>query len=1032
VEHLVEPVGVDVALPRFSWELASSTRGAMQGAYQIVVGTSREAVARGEGDLWDSGRVASGESIDIVYAGVPLPAHARLFWSVKVWDADDQSLGFSLPATFATGFVGSERWQPTWIGFDALRNTHPPQVNTLAKSNWLAHPDDPAGSLPAGARRTFGRSFTLVPGQAIDDVFINVIADDYFELSLNGVALARTEPPYQWRTSKRVALKDALRPGENVLHITVINGDVSASGLLANLQIRYADGTSQELPTDANWSAMKDSGVAINAKARGLNGIKPWGDCSSDLTFLPPVPLLRKTFDLNAAPVRATLYVAVLGDGDLFLNGTRVADERYLSGWTDYKKRVYYRAYDITDRLSAGANAMGVVLADGWYSGHVGMTRKRDFYGKHARFAVELHVELADGTRQVVRTDDTWRAADGPTRSADFLKGEVYDARLEKSGWAAPGFDDTTWSRVDVGTAEVSPQVQWHPAPPVRTFTTIAPQRVTEPTPGTYVIDLGQNIAGVVRLKLRDTKPGQVVTLRHAERLNPDGTLYTINLRSATSVDTYTCRGTAVETWEPRFTFHGFQYVEVSGLSAAPAADTITGVAFSTDTPVTGSFETSDAMLNRLHQNILFTQRANFIDIPTDCPQRDERLGWTADAQIYLNAAMLNADVQAFFDKWLTDLIDAQGPNGEFPMVAPLIIVGQDGGPAWADAGTIVPWTLYEAYGDRRVLERQYPSMKRFVDFSVGRTREGLLPPEKFHCFGDWLNIKDQTPHDLLYSAYLAHSADLTSRAARVLGQAQDAQKYAMLFDDAKAVFQKTYLDAEGKLKGDSQTAYVLAIRFGLLTDTQRAAAAKHLIANVERKGMHLATGFVGTKDLMLVLTDIGRSDVAFTLLHNTTFPSWGFSIEHGATSIWERWDGWTPDKGFQDPGMNSFAHYSFGAVYQWMVENIGGIHATVGAAKQITVAPHFDPTLTWANVSYHSPRGMISTKWKREGDALVVNITIPANVRATITLPTTPTTTITESGDSLESANGLNLLKRDSNTVHIEAGGGTYRFVIR
>ena len=419
-----------------------------------------------------------------------------------------------------------------------------------------------------------------------------------------------------------------------------------------------------------------------------------------------------------------------------------------------------------------------------------------------------------------------------------------------------------------------------------------------------YVLDLGQNFAGVARLKVAG-KPGQKIILRFAERLNPDGTVYTTNLRTARATDTYICRGEGVETWQPRFTFHGFQYIEVTGLAQQPAKDTVVGIALSSDTPVVGAFECSDPMLNQLHSNIYWTQRMNFIEVPTDCPQRDERLGWTGDAQVYVRTATLNCDVQAFFTKWLVDLCqDGQRADGQFPMVAPVKVAGPDGGPAWADAGVICPWTIYQAYGDRRVLERHYDAMCKFVAFCKNRCKPGLLPPDSYHCFGDWLSINADTPNDIIYMAYFAHSTKLVARAAEVLGKPDDAAKYNALFDQIKTAFNKAYVADDGRIKGDTQTCYVLAIINDLVEGGNYRLASKYLVENIEARGNHLSTGFIGTKDLMLALAKIGRNYVAYRLIHNDTFPSWGFSIKHGATSIWERWDGWTPEGGFNDPGM--------------------------------------------------------------------------------------------------------------------------------
>jgi alpha-L-rhamnosidase len=430
-------------------------------------------------------------------------------------------------------------------------------------------------------------------------------------------------------------------------------------------------------------------------------------------------------------------------------------------------------------------------------------------------------------------------------------------------------------------------------------------------------------------------------------------------------------------------------------------------------------------MLNQLYNNIVWTQRANFIDIPTDCPQRDERLGWTGDAQVYIQSACLNADVQAFFHKWMVDLTDAQRADGQFPMVAPLKVAGDDGGPAWADAGVICPWTIYNVYGDRYILEQHLPAMVKFIEFCRARLTADLLPPARFHCFGDWLNIEADTPHDVIFLSYFARSTSLVSQAADVLGKHTETELYRSLFEKIKTAFVSAYVDSEGHIKGNTQTAYVLALASGLLDGEVAQRAAHHLVADIESRGWHLSTGFVGTKDLMLVLSAIGRNDIAYRLIRNETFPSWGFTIRHGATSIWERWDGWTPEKGFQDPVMNSFGHYAFGAVYQWMVENIGGIRSDGPGFRNLVIAPQPGGTLTWARVGYRSAAGLIATAWKITDGRMTLNITIPPNTTATIHLPGA-------NGDVMESAvpatrqTGLTMLKEGT----FEAVSGTYEFV--
>jgi alpha-L-rhamnosidase len=745
--------------------------------------------------------------------------------------------------------------------------------------------------------------------------------------------------------------------------------------------------------------------------------------------FLPPPTYLRTAFRTDRTVRSATLYVSALGLCDVYFNGKRVADEYFNPGWTDYTKRVYYRAYDVMGMVRRGPNALGAVLADGWYSGYVGYGHNRDLYGKRPRFRCQLCIEYQDGTKQVVATGPDWKATTGPIREADFLMGETYDAREELGRWSEPGYDDAKWDAVETG-AEVSPVLQAHPGEPVQVYEEFRAQKITEPKPGVYVLDLGQNFAGIARLRVSAADAGRRITLRFAERLNPDGTIYTANLRAARATDTYICRGDRLETWQPRFTFHGFQYIEVTGLPRPPEPNTVVGLALSSDTPIVGSFECSNAMLNRLYKNIYYTQRSNFIDIPTDCPQRDERLGWTGDAQVYVRTATLNADVQAFFTKWLVDLEDAQRADGQFPQVAPVKVAGDDGGPAWADAGVICPWTIYQVYGDRRVLEQHYASMARFIEFCKNRSTPELLPPAKFHCFGDWLSIGANTPKDVIYTAYFAYSTRLVAEAAEALGKTDDAAKYRGLFERIKAAFNRAYVAEDGRIKGDTQTVYVLALAFDLLDEPKQKLAAKYLVENIERHGGHLSTGFIGTKDLMLVLAKIGRNDVAYRLITNDTFPSWGFSIKHGATSIWERWDGWTPERGFQTPGMNSFAHYSFGAVYQWMVENIGGIRSDGPAYRRIVIAPQPGGQLTWAKVGYNSIHGPIRSDWKLDAGRLLMDVTIPANTTATVLVPAAAAADVSESGRPLAEAEGVKFLRIDGGRAVLAVGSGTYHFV--
>jgi alpha-L-rhamnosidase len=707
--------------------------------------------------------------------------------------------------------------------------------------------------------------------------------------------------------------------------------------------------------------------------------------------ILPPPAFLRKSFAVTKNVKRAVLHCSAFGIAEFHVNGKKIGNEYFMPGWTDYEKRVYYHSYDVTKSLHVGENALGAVLGDGWYSGYVGFGANRDHYGKHVRAIGQLEIEYTDGTRDSIPTDSSWKASAGPIAYSDFLMGEQYDARDEQPNWATGKFDDSKWESVVTGAVSKG-KLEAFPSNPVRSYDIVKPITLSEPKPGVWVYNLGQNLAGFVRLKINGVR-GQKIVIRHAERLNPDNTVYTTNLRSAVATDTYICKGGGTEVWEPRFTFHGFQYVEVTGVTEKPPMDMVEGIAISSDTQVDGHLETSDPMLNKLIKNAYWTQRMNFIDIPTDCPQRDERLGWTGDAQAFIRTACMATDVQPFFTKWLTDLDDGQRDDGQYPMVAPVKVAGNDGGPAWADAGVICPWTIYDVYGDKQLLAKHYPNMKRFIEFCRNRSTSELMPPPAFHCFGDWVSINANTPNDVIFLAYFAYSTHLVAVSAKALGHLDEAAQYDELCEKLKDNFNKHFVSADGTVKGNTQCSYVLALAFDLLTPENRPKSIDKFIQSLEERKWLLSTGFVGTRDIMNALSKINRNDVALRLLHNTDFPSWGFSIKNGATSIWERWDGWTPEKGFQDPGMNSFAHYAFGAVVGWMYREIGGINNASAGFNEIQIKPLMDPKLDWAKSSYDSVHGPIKVSWKKAGSGHSVGIDVPPNTTAVVWLGDEKTT---------------------------------------
>jgi alpha-L-rhamnosidase len=859
-EYLVDPIGLEVAAPRLSWIDEATRNGERQTAYRILVASDPKLLSRNEGDLWDTGRVESSESAQIVYEGKPLASGQRVWWSVSVWDAEGKQTTSSKPAYWEAGLLSQADWHAKWIGVP------------------VADPNEPR-----------------------------------------------------------------------------------------------------------------------------------------------PSPYLRREFQIKGPVESARAYVTARGLYHAWLDGHKLGDGLLTPDWTDYRKRVLYQTYDVTSLLKPGVHALGLNIGDGWYCGHVGLTGG-DNYGKRPLGLVQLEIRYRDGSTERVVSDSSWKGSSGPILRSDLLMGEDYDARRELGDWSKPGYQDASWQTVETEGLDGA-QLQGQYSPLVTKLEEIHPRGIAEPEPGTYVFDLGQNMVGWVRLKVSGGVQGQKIQLRFAEMLGPDGNVYTTNLRGAKATDTYILKGSDTEVYEPSFTFHGFRYVELRHYPGTPGLDAITGVVIGSDTPKTGTFACSNAMVNQLQHNIFWGQRGNYVSIPTDCPQRDERLGWMGDAQIFARTACFNNDVAGFLTKWTEDVVDAQSEAGGFSDVSPRMGDLADGAPAWGDAGVIVPWTVYLCYGDTRILERRYDSMRKWVEYIDSVNPDHLWTNRRNNDFGDWLNVQDETPKEILATAYFAYSTELLAKAARVIGKTEDAAHYKHLHSEIKAAFQKAFVQPDGTIKGDAQTSYVIALHFGLLPDAVRPLSEKRLVDHVmvDRKG-HLSTGFVGVGYICPTLTAIGHSEVAYKLLLNDTYPSWGYEIKHGATTIWERWDGWTEENGFQDPGMNSFNHYAFGSIGEWMYRTVAGIDLDESAPgyKTVVIRPIVGGGLSWAKASLDSLRGPIESGWKLHDGSFELTIRIPANSTAKVYVP----------GDKAECADSLaKPLGADQGVSVFEVPGGTYTF---
>ncbi len=806
-------------------------------------------------------------------------------------------------------------------------------------------------------------------------------------------------------------------------------GSIVKSGQRVYWQVRIWD--LKDRATDWSDAAFWEMGLLDPADWKS-SWIQP--DIEEDLAKSQPCPFLRKEFKLNNKIKSARAYVTCLGLYELHINGQRVGDQVFTPGWTSYNKRLQYQTYDVTQILIQGDNAVGAILGDGWYRGLTGWNMARNFYGEKLALLLQIQVNYQDGSSEIIISDESWKAATGPILEADMYNGEIYDARLEMIGWSNPGFADQNWKAVK--TIDHNKKILVSPiGPVVRKIQEIKPISIIKTPKGETVFDLGQNMVGWIRLKVAG-QAGTTVTLRHAEVLDKAGNLYTENLRSAKQRVQYTLRGGNEEIFEPHFTFQGFRYVAVEGYPGKTDLESLTGIVIHSDMTPTGDFSCSDPMINQLQHNIQWGQKGNFVDVPTDCPQRDERMGWTGDAQVFSPTACFNFDAAAFYTKWLKDMAADQFPDGTIPHVIPDVLRA-GGSAAWADASIIVPWTVYLCYGDKHILEQQYSSMKAWVDCMKNSAGDSYLWNKGGH-FGDWLafatNRSDYpgatTDKDLIATAYFAHSTDILQRIAAILNKKEDARFYADLFKKIKQAFQAEFVTLNGRLASGTQTAYSLALAFDLLPENLKAKAAERLAEDVNAF-KHITTGFVGANLINQVLADNGYLDLAYLLLNRKEYPSWLYPITKGATTIWERWDGIKPDGSFQDPGMNSFNHYAYGAIGDWLYRIVAGINIDPEnpGYKHIIICPQPGGGLTAASASHSSMYGKIESSWKIEKDNFTLSVTIPPNTRATVVLPAVQFTDVLESGKALKNAAGIFNYSQEENKVKIELGSGRYLF---
>ncbi|MGP8174747.1 MAG: family 78 glycoside hydrolase catalytic domain [Terracidiphilus sp.] len=1019
VDNLKTPLGIDDPAPRLSWQLRDPARGAKQTAYEVQVASRAELLREGNADVWESGRIDSAESVNVRYAGPAVAPGTRYFWRVKVWDAAGNPYAESETSWWETGLLKQDGWRARWIGYetaeeDAVRH---------AAAAWIANPD--ARALAAENRREqhFAYRAAMNLDKPVLRAALYATGQDTVSAWINGeqVLTAGEFPPWKqmpWKKFMRADITGKLTAGVNAIAIETVHFVDNPSGaaaadappMIATLVVEYADGSTADFVSGREWKTAVH--FAPGWEQKGFDD-SDWSDAvewqqapgprSQPLghPWIPDsVKALRRTFTVSNPVKSARLYVTALGAYEMFLNGKRVGDDVLAPGWTDYREHVKYQTYDVTAQLTSGKNAMAALLAPGWYETPLEWFQQPNNYGDTPPLVrAQLRIEHTDGSVEWVATDASWLASTSSILDSEIYDGETQDARRAQPGWNSVTFDGAAWkSAVTIDPRPAVIEAQDYPS--IRVERTMTPKTVSEPKPGVYVYDFGQNFSGVERLRVQGPA-GTDVRLRFAEIVNADGTIYTDNLRTAKATDHFILSGKGVEEFTPQFTFHGFRYVEVTGLRTAPGKDAVTAVAFHSDAPFTVKLETGSAMINQLWSNILWGQRSNFVGVPTDCPQRDERLGWMGDAEVFWRAASYNMDLAAFSRKFVGDIRGTQAGTPYFGIYAPGTAQPNSGFAAgWSDAGVIIPWTSWLQTGDTSVIEQNWAAMEKYLDAIAAANPDGLWKHEAGIPFGDWLSPEGRTDYTLIATAYWAYDATLMQQMAHATGRTADEEKYARLFEKIRAAFQKQFVRADGFVAGadnspspfgginnpnakssggDTQTGYVLALHMNLLPEELRAAAAQKLADKIEANHGLLGTGFLGTPYLLEELTRAGNAKLAYKLLLNTEYPSWGYLVEHGATTMWERWNG---DQMRGDPSMNSYNHYAYGAVADWIYRYAAGVDASPLDAGFHTVVLHpvFDARLGSIAFDYASAYGAIHSDWTVKGTRAEWHLTLPAN----------------------------------------------------
>ena len=1036
-EQLVNPAGIDVSQPRLSWMLESSKQEVKQSAYQILVASSKKNLARDNGDLWDSHKVLSDESILVPYAGQPLASRAECFWKVRIWDASGKPSAWSKPAQWTMGILSAQEWHAQWIGQDGAAT-----VQTLKDTSWIWYPEgEPQITAPLETAY-FRRVVTIPAGRTIKRAIFDFTGDNNCRAWMNQTELGGQD---NFKEIKRTDLTTRLEPGKTyVLAIACRNegADPNPAGVIGRLQVEFTDGDPLVIQTDDQWKVSKgledgwntasfDDAKWAAAKVLGPAGMQPWGEVGLPEDRRLPARYLRKEFSADKTVARATVSFCGLGLSELYLNGKKVGDAVLSPAFAQYDKREFYVTYDVTKNLQRGANALGVILGNGRFYADRGGSYVGTVNFGWPKLLLNLRIEYADGSTQELVSDESWKlTTDGPIRANNDYDGEEYDAQKELGNWSSPGFNDSKWQPVQIVSAPggvLSAQMQ----EPIRVTGTLKPVSMKEIQPGVFIYDLGQNMVGWCRLQV--TGPaGTQVKLRHAETLKPDGSLYLANLRGAQVTDLYTLKGGGAETWEPRFVTHGFRYVEVTGFPGKPDLNSIAGRVVNDDLPVAGNFLCSNELINRIYTNIVWGTRGNYRSLPTDCPQRDERQGWLGDRSEECKGESYLYDIAPLYAKWRQDMADAQRANGGIPDVVPAFWTIYSDNVTWPSSAIIIPSALERQFGDNGSIGKNYDGCKLWIEHMLSFASSNIISRDSY---GDWcvppeepslIHSRDparQTDQTLLATSYFYYDLCLMARYAQLLGKTEDAAHWAKLADGFKAAFNDKFLDRDrGQYSNGTQTSCVLPLAFGLVPEDMKAAIFAHLVSKIEDETHgHVGTGLIGGQFLNRVLSDNGRADLSYTIASQKDYPSWGFMVEHGATTIWELWNGNTAD-----PAMNSGNHVMLiGDLVLWFYEDLAGIapdDAQPGF-RHIIMKPQPVGDLKFVKATHRSPYGLISSEWHRNVNDFKWQIEIPANTTATVYVPSNPGTFVKANSRQMR------FLRDEKDSAVYEVGSGKYEF---